>query len=553
MVTAAKKSPPVFVKEVLRPGVYTKGGEQYVFTPADVSDFFSSLRRLHDETGFRVPLLREHVPQKEGQRDGVPFDPAEYDPLAVEAGRLARTVGRSAIGDPRTRINANGGLDIAFEVPDEDTAKQLSTGLVEFVSPELRWNGWQDGKGRQFSKLITHVALTHRPIVTDQRRGFEQFSATISAPPDVLQLSFYDYAGVIPVKKKPKPLSISDRQAIRKLVQILQLSDDEFPPKKKVDGDGDGKVDEGEEIDETPEPSAPLPVATNPDLPANDGASQQMEALLAHLAKRGVALPSDTTAENLTDRLLTAVMSLNASDDLRETDDADESGESSMLAQEINPMTTAQMSATSNPRKALVDRVRTCKSMPAELRDTLLVRLGTTQFSATGAERVPAGSMGISELVEMYEQQAVQFSDGSPQAALAARIKRMRGVNIEPAVADQLLARVGAVQFSDNGTEVAGNGLTISALLDSMETARAGIGKLLGDSTAQLSGNSNDNDGAPHPRGRQFTSGATPGRDASDPATVQLSTELLERTGNAPKKDNRLAINATEARRPSLG
>src|SRR5262249_31791276 len=151
-----------------RPGTYFKGGRRIKVTRQDCVDYFNSLSDL-DQNGLDVPLVYEHTEPGRESGGGTP----DYN--FGKAGNLKRTVGLVDYKNPKNRLNDYGGVELALKVHDENAAQQLADGRIKFVSPELRPH-WQDGLGRQYRKLFTHIALTHRPIVVDQRPGFTQLS-----------------------------------------------------------------------------------------------------------------------------------------------------------------------------------------------------------------------------------------------------------------------------------------------------------------------------------------------------------------------------------------
>lgn len=554
---------PRFAKELLRPGIYFKNGRRIVISADDVARRRESIRKLH-ANGLRVPLIYEHPEPAIDQVEGIPLPAEELEQLD-EAEVLRRTVGKSVADDPRTlQLNEEGGLMVVFEVGDPNAATQLASKSIEFVSPEWRRH-WQDGFGNEYADVVTHAALTHKPIQADQQRGFEQLShSPFGRLADVEQLSI---ANLIKAPKKmaktnavrkPGKLKPADLQALTNFV--LQLSSDD-------DDDGDGFRGQGAADDAGGNRAGgpgSAPENDNPDMPKTSGngdaEAKQLEALLAHLAQRGFALPSDTTRENLIERLLTASMTLNAADAMNQADDhADDDDDSSdggnNSAQEFAPMNASQMSAGGKPTKpgkpgddpaartALVGRIRACKNLPAGIREQLLVQAGATQFSA-GAEYSVPGSVSITSLLEMYEEQATQFSAGSPQATLVERIKAIKGKSMPDGLADQLLARVGTVQFS-NGAEVVGaGGVSVTSLVETYERLGGAVnGGLFTDKTAnyqQLSGIVQPD----HPGGKQYVFGQQQVKAGSKEAK-EIATNLLQETGYGEKKGG-VAINAVE-------
>lgn len=565
----ATLSPVRFVKEILKPGIYFKNGKRIVVSADDIVERRDSLIALH-AAGLRAPVIYEHPQVEDGQIEGVPATPEELDQHEI----MRNTVGKSCADDTRSCvINSEGGLDVVIEIGNPAAAAQLASGAIDFVSPELR-NAWQNPRtGQVFPRMVSHIALTHKPIQTDQRPGFAQLSSTPLGKLDgLVQLSAADLltgAKVSKIKpvRKPGRLSKTDVAMLHGL--MLQLSDDDDDKKRggnPMQNTGPQDQEGGGAGGMPPIPQAP---PSNPDMPQGpDAGDQQLEALLAHATRRGIVLPSDTTLENLVERLLTAFMTLNAADALNESEDKSEEsnqgGGGNSQAQEFSPMNSAQLSSGKTApvvddtaaRAALVTRIKSCRQLPAGMKETLLVNAGAVQFSG-GAEKKTPGSLGIGDLLAMYEEQAVQFSTGSPQANLVERIRRLKTVGaIPPGIADNLLAKVGSVQFSADGKEQLSGGVSLSALVAQYEAAGTVAGALFADQSQayQLSGAIVTPE---HPAGVEYRTGGQKELVAGSAAAIQFANGVLERTGHGqsinadgsvkPAGHRRLAINATEA------
>lgn len=579
----ATLNPTRFVKEILRPGIYYKHGKRIVVSPNDVAKRRDSLISLH-AAGLRAPVIYEHIPPDPNQIEGVPAPAAELD----ENELMKLTVGKTCADDSRSCvINANGGLDVVLEIGNPTAAAQLASGAIDFVSPELR-HYWEDPRtGNVFPEMVSHIALTHHPIQTDQRPGFAQLSSVPFGRLDgqTLQLSAADlikgpHVKKTPIKpRKPGQLSAADQQFLRTIaVQLAfgsndERDDEDSDPRPGADNRSAGNPAGGNDAGAGGGGMPPIANAppSNPDMPAGaDGDAMQLEALLAHAKRRGIVMPADTTLDNLVSRLLTAFMTLNEADAMHEADDAAEATPGGGpggggKAQEFSPMNSSQMSggkAAPAPvddaaaRAALVARIRACKQLPAAMRETLLVNAGAVQFSG-GAEKRPAGAMTIGDVLAMYEEQAVQFS-GSPQANLVERIRRLKDATaIPPGVADNLLAKVGTVQFAADGKEVATGGVSLSGLVAQYEAAGQSLGALFTDQSKnyQLSAIVTPE----HPAGERYTVGKPDLLVAGSKEAIQFANNVLERTGHGssinadgtakPVAKQRISINATEASR----
>lgn len=412
-----------FEKEVLTPGVYFKGGEQIVVTEQDCRDYFASLEALRS-ADLDVPLMYEHsepgIPLGEGA-PGV-YDLASGEVLLessddLRAERLKRTVGKVLLNSPGNRINERGAVVLTFDVPVESAAQQLASGLIRHVSAELRPH-WTDGKGREYSKVFGHFALTHRPIQVDQEAGFTQLSGKsvmLSESAAVVRLSADELLETsmskVPVGK------ISKAQVAAFLSQFADDEDEDGDDeeKKKAPAESDGGEDGGKGEGEAMTPPAVQEAAAavneavesvaqepekNPDMPADDAGRKTMEALLAHLGKMGLPLQADTTAENLAERLLTAVMTYNAVKDQAATE-SEGSDKGVPVTEESGAI--AQMSEvdTASARARLVQRINRMRDglmLTPAAADRLRPIAATVQFSADGQDRV-----GLTRVLDAFE------------------------------------------------------------------------------------------------------------------------------------------------------
>jgi hypothetical protein len=132
-------------KEVLPPGDYhTEDGVLRV-TPQRIRHWVEQFKRMK-EAGFSVPCPWEH-------QNGVkPVD---------QASRLANRVKHNAGWVARFSINDDGMLMALVEVP-ADLAGDLRD-RVRYVSPEIK-DEFVDGDGHTWHDVITHLALTTRPV-----------------------------------------------------------------------------------------------------------------------------------------------------------------------------------------------------------------------------------------------------------------------------------------------------------------------------------------------------------------------------------------------------
>lgn len=478
-----------FVKEVLRPGTYFQNGRKVRISREDVAAAHESLRRLATN-GLHVPLILEHTDPSIANGEGTPMTLAE-----MKAQNLRRTVGYADPFDDRTALTEDGRLNVAWEVPDEATAEKLVDKRIRFVSPELRPH-WTDGKGRQYVRPMTHVALTHRPIQVDQEAGFETIS--LSDANAVLQFSAED--GDFDLNS----------------FGVITFADSDFHDPEGTDDAGSGG-NQGE----------------NPDMPQGlqSDDNQKLSAIIQHLSNLGVGLPSDTDSSNLLDRLLTALLTVEATNNKVASEKPAEDSQNDEAIEEMNPKSIAQFSDTT-PQARLVVRIRQLsgnRKLPDEVRDELLVRVGTAQFSDSGIETTNGG-IGIGDVLRMYENsETTSFGEGSPQSKMVERIKQLAGDGkILPGVRDQLLSRVGVLQFSDQGVETSSGGVSMTDLLDSYERGANMAGMLLADQSDNWGGLGIESQ--EHPGGRGFMQGDQ-NVEAGSQAAVDIAEGLLKRTG----------------------
>lgn len=419
-----------FVKEVLKPGTYFVGDRRVVVTPQDCRDYFASLDVLK-AAELDVPLMYEHTDPNRESGEGLP---GEYKLDRAE--QLRRTVGVVAFDDERNRISESGAVEVVFEVGDPIAAAQLSDQRIKFISPEMR-PYWRDGLKREYSKLFTHFALTHRPIQVDQRPGFLQLSQSsdiMVSSGGVVQLSLADLEEVSEMPVAPQKLT---KGSVAKFLAQFADDDEEDGGKKKPPVAAEGGESGGEAVkDAVAEAAAGMdesgeqaPPEANPDMPQAPNAEQdkKFEALLAHLAKAGIPLQSDTNDENLADRLLTALLTFNAMNDKAAAEGKDED-EGVEAKEQAAPL--AQMSDPGRLSKARDKVARRIKRLANEgilqpvVAGRLLPQVGRLQFSDDGREhKDSAGLVAVLDAFEGAQSLAVplmsdqsgryQMSDGT--------------------------------------------------------------------------------------------------------------------------------------------
>lgn len=354
-----------FSKEILRPGKYVKGGRSIEITPDDVQGFHDSYGQLA-KRGLLAPLIWEH--SDPGSPDGLPQQLSSLrDSLANATKHTAGWLKRTLVKDGR--------LFGVFDVPDDKDAQKLANQNVRFVSPELR-KKWQAGDGSTFERVISHVALTHKPILVDQQPGFVQLS---DAPENaVLSLSLEEFEAA------------EGEEGIE--AEPLRLADDDDKNKPKGSGSNEGEPDKDRPADGEPQDPPP----ENPDMPADTGKDKKLEALLAHLEELGLPLPSDTDAESLVDRLLTAAkVRLAANQEGKDKKAAEEGGDGADEEGVMEKQTAPIMRFSELTQQ--IERLAEDQHITPGQKSWLMDRLEVLQLSETKEAAVQ-----LSDLLKMF-------------------------------------------------------------------------------------------------------------------------------------------------------
>lgn len=150
------------IKDVIRPGVFRKGSEEFFVSEADIAAWVDGFRKMREEK-LAVPVPWEHPGQ----------DDPEYRPLTEkDKARLATKLNAGFVED--LRIAEDGTLQAVLDVTDEDAARLESVGT--FVSPNF--GKFKDSSGRWWDKAISHIALTTKPVNVEQTRKFSRVNVS---------------------------------------------------------------------------------------------------------------------------------------------------------------------------------------------------------------------------------------------------------------------------------------------------------------------------------------------------------------------------------------
>ncbi|MCC7422544.1 MAG: hypothetical protein IT428_19870 [Planctomycetaceae bacterium] len=263
------------VKDVIGPAIYrttNKAGKpvEIEVTGADVDEFVSGFREM-TKAGYLLSIPREH-PQLSDPA-GYPVDSADL--VAFKSREESRT---DAGWVTDVFKDADGKLKAKLDFRDAGEADRLQKDGI-LVSPQF--GPWKDKHGREWNRVLHHIALTPTPVNKDQSKKWERVQ--------VAALS------------QPVRFSLADQ---------VQMSDDEPESKEKP------------EVPATPEtPAAPA---------APDAAAQaktaKVKAFVSSLASMGIVLPSDfdMTAENALDTILAAVQTYQATKNLVKSEAAEQ-------------------------------------------------------------------------------------------------------------------------------------------------------------------------------------------------------------------------------------
>lgn len=345
----------------------------------------------------RIPLLDFHT--KPDDPRGLPHDPAGAS--EISKGWVAGV-----------RQTSDGWLEYDLEVTDPKAAEAMQSGSVQFTSPQLS-KDFPDGIGGRYEEAVTHVALTPHPRNPEQGRFiFDGSTAQFS------------------------------------LEDLMDDDEDKNP------------ADEGDEAEKESPPAA----EANPDIPPPAEGDQKSEAIIAGLALKHIILPAGTTfPADIADVLIAAINSANsaeqASEAAKSADDLpdnepEESQPVQFSADEIAALPVSMqakaraaneaakkaketavqfaLSEANHKREATVAAIKGNKKLPAGLRNKLIARAETVQFSADGesasltlaeaatlfAESIPA-QFAFEELEEATDPSAVGGPE-TPESADAA-------------------------------------------------------------------------------------------------------------------------------------
>lgn len=256
-------------KEIIPPGVYTylhgkTGQSAKLAVTAKDNDRYARLGNEMLAAGLSVPVPLEHQP------DAVPMSDAEK--MAWQTKHNTGWVEKFEV--------ENGKLFAQLDIADPDVAKKLPH-TIKFVSPHI--NSFLDGNGRQWDNVITHVALTTRPRITNQS-PFANLSAALSV------------VGALPMQTPQAAVATSEGVSISAATLLDPLGKPVYPIAFSLATGIKLAADEVDEIVEHEEPDGDeeevaveeKPVAPVPDLDGDgdqDAGDLVIEEAIMHLLK----------------------------------------------------------------------------------------------------------------------------------------------------------------------------------------------------------------------------------------------------------------------------
>jgi len=155
---------PILDKEIIAPDVYHTADGLVTATPGRIRRWYRQGKKMLQK-GLPIPVPWEH---QEG---------AKPDRAAV---RLANQAKLNAGHVRDYYLDRRGALWAQLDIPDPADAAQIAK-CVRFVSPEID-DEWEDGDGQVWKDIITHVALTPRPVHYKQKPFGAKAERQLSQP-----------------------------------------------------------------------------------------------------------------------------------------------------------------------------------------------------------------------------------------------------------------------------------------------------------------------------------------------------------------------------------
>lgn len=238
----------IFKQVSMKPAKYRVGNALREFTADDLRAYADGTNAAI-AAGIKIPLLSRHAPAG--------ADDAAYQQFNEIAAQFSSD-GANALDNygwlKSVEVNSDGSITPVMEVLNEDAAKAIDDGIIQFTSPEFRDN-YVDGLNRNHGRVMRHIAFTPTPRNPDQGK-IEKVEA--------FQFSLDD--------------------------SVDQPADDD---RVEVFRDGKWQFAEDRSADTPPDQlSTDDPTEPNPDMPPKPP-NPKAAAIVAQLAEIGVEVPAD--------------------------------------------------------------------------------------------------------------------------------------------------------------------------------------------------------------------------------------------------------------------
>lgn len=169
----------ILTKDGLKAGSYKKGSDRFTVARSDLELLQSSMKPLR-EAGYRQPVYFEHPSL---------FDNKAYPVLSSDTKAV-----QSVENDPYfagwvsdIELDENELLQLKLDIPDSLGEKLVQSGT--YVSPQF---GPFRPNGKDFGKCVHHVALTRKPVNTDQSSVFHPGAIALSLGEAIDQMVYHD-------------------------------------------------------------------------------------------------------------------------------------------------------------------------------------------------------------------------------------------------------------------------------------------------------------------------------------------------------------------------
>jgi hypothetical protein len=279
-------------KEILRPGTYHTSDGPVVVSRRRMRRWARQFARMR-RSSLSVPLPWEH------QDDAKPMTKRER--LAYERAREAR---HNAGFLRRMYLAGDGSLWGTLSFGDREQARQAVRN-VRYVSPEIE-DEFTDGDGKPWRDVITHVALTARPVFQRQR--------PFGARPPARRMSRVTRLSLEQLMKKRAKAAPAGKKGRKAEPAEARLS-----KKKRMAEDREEELEEaledegeegGEEEDEEEDEEVQLSEDGDPASPPTSDEELMSEAI-GLLRDHNISLPDHTTNETFFRDLIVALHALN--------------------------------------------------------------------------------------------------------------------------------------------------------------------------------------------------------------------------------------------------